>query len=261
MIHRLQGSRRGSPGITISPDGLLLAASDELDNKVTLWNIYTGQELTKYLGHGKSVFQVAFAPDSRTIVSASADGTLIFWKVPEIEAVGKPTAPPKLAQFWDTLKGDDAKPAYQAIWDLRQTGDQAVDFIKTHVKPVVKVEAEKVQKQVADLDDPAFDTRKKAAAELNQLGELAEPALRKALEGEPSAEVRKQAQSLLAKLRFPAYQGETLRALRAVQVLERIGTPKAREVLGELAKGAEGAKLSRDAKAALERLNRRAAGK
>lgn len=261
FVREFVGTRGYSDGIALSPDGYLLAASDERDNKVTLWNLYTGKELVQYEGHTKSVYEVAFSPDSRTLVSASKDCTLIFWKVPEVEASGKPIEPVKLAQLWDTLLGDDAKAAYQAIWDLRQTGDQATGLIKTHVKPVAKVEPEKVQKLVADLDDPAFETRKRAATELTELGQLAEPALRKALEGEPSAEVRKQAQGLLSKLRFPIYQGETLRALRAVQVLERIGTPKAREVLGELAQGADGANLTRDAKAALDRLNRRAAGK
>jgi len=145
------------------------------------------------------------------------------------------------------------------MWELMQGGDDAVAFIKERIRPIPEVTAETVQKLVADLDDPVFATRKKAAEDLSKLGERAEPALRKALEGEPSTEMRKQIKAILSKARFPIYSGEPLRALRSVQVLERIGTPKAREVLEELAKGASGAKLTRDAKAAVERLNRRAA--
>jgi len=44
--------------------------------------------------------------------------------------------------------------------------------------------------------------------------------------------------------------------VRAVEVLESLGTPKAREVLQTLAKGAAEARLTREAKAALERGNR-----
>jgi hypothetical protein len=39
--------------------------------------------------------------------------------------------------------------------------------------------------------------------------------------------------------------------------LEQIGTAKARQLLENLAQGAEGARLTRDAKAALERLFKR----
>ena len=46
------------------------------------------------------------------------------------------------------------------------------------------------------------------------------------------------------------------RQLRAVELLERIATPAARDVLSELAKGAAEAPLTREAAAALERLRR-----
>ena len=47
-----------------------------------------------------------------------------------------------------------------------------------------------------------------------------------------------------------------MRRLRCIEVLEHIGSEDARRLLGELSKGAEGAKLTRDAKAALDRLSR-----
>jgi hypothetical protein len=49
-----------------------------------------------------------------------------------------------------------------------------------------------------------------------------------------------------------------LRSLRAVEVLEHIATPEARDVLRTLAQGASEVRLTREAKAALERLERRA---
>ena len=47
---------------------------------------------------------------------------------------------------------------------------------------------------------------------------------------------------------------ETLRRLRAIAVLEKLGTPEARRVLERLASGFEGARETRDARAALRRL-------
>ena len=49
---------------------------------------------------------------------------------------------------------------------------------------------------------------------------------------------------------------DALRQLRAIMVLERIGNQEAREALTILAKGAGDARLTREAKAALERARR-----
>ena len=53
--------------------------------------------------------------------------------------------------------------------------------------------------------------------------------------------------------RLPA---ETLQAIRAVEVLEQIGSKEARATLAKLAGGAADARLTREARGALERLNR-----
>jgi hypothetical protein len=52
----------------------------------------------------------------------------------------------------------------------------------------------------------------------------------------------------------PIAKGETLRRLRGVAVLEKIGTPAARRVLERLASGFERARETTDAKASLLRL-------
>ena len=51
----------------------------------------------------------------------------------------------------------------------------------------------------------------------------------------------------------PIAAGETLRGLRAIAVLEKIATPQARVLLERLASGLEGARETRDARAALRR--------
>jgi hypothetical protein len=52
-----------------------------------------------------------------------------------------------------------------------------------------------------------------------------------------------------------------LHALRALEVLEHVGTPEARRVLEALGHGAPGARLTEEAKAATERLAKRPASK
>ena len=99
----------------------------------------------------------------------------------------------------------------------------------------------------------AFSIREQAVKEIGELGDLAEPSLRKVLESKPSFETGKRIENLLATpavLRSP----ETLRRLRAVQVLELIGSVEAKEVLRKLAAGPASVRESQDAREALARL-------
>jgi hypothetical protein len=86
------------------------------------------------------------------------------------------------------------------------------------------------------------------------LGRAAEEALKEATKSS-SLEVQRRAEDLLRKLKggteVPPYR---LRAQRAVEVLERIGTPEAKELLRGLLKLNFGAPLSAAIKASLERL-------
>jgi hypothetical protein len=82
------------------------------------------------------------------------------------------------------------------------------------------------------------------------------PALRKASES-ASLEVRKRVQRLLDRLDRPVVTGPGARPVRAVELLERIGTAKARKLLAELAGGAMQARLTQEAQGALKRLRER----
>jgi hypothetical protein len=114
---------------------------------------------------------------------------------------------------------------------------------------------------VADLDNERFETRSQATEQLEKLRELAEPILRDALRGKPPLERRRRIERLLEKV---ATARETpppdrLRMLRALEALERIGTPEARHLLQQLAQGAPEAWLTQEAKASQCRLARRTA--
>src|SRR5262249_5404273 len=106
---------------------------------------------------------------------------------------------------------------------------------------------------LADLDSTDYPRRQAASRRLATLADPAGPALRAALKADPSPEKRRRIEEALATL-TGVPPANVLRDLRGVEVLERIGTPEARQLLGELARGAPGARLTREAKAALERL-------
>ena len=65
---------------------------------------------------------------------------------------------------------------------------------------------------------------------------------------------------LLARLERQGPSSETFRSIRAIETLERIGTPGAVAVLRRLARGAKGALLTEEALAALTRCGAVASG-
>jgi hypothetical protein len=124
---------------------------------------------------------------------------------------------------------------------------------------VPAAEKRQIDQLIADLDSPVFDVRRKATAAMTRLDWSAEPVLRQVLARKPSLEVRRRVEALLARLEAPITSPESLRALRAVAVLEYIGNPAARQVLQTLAGGAAEARLTQEARASLDRLARRPA--
>jgi hypothetical protein len=111
---------------------------------------------------------------------------------------------------------------------------------------------------IEQLEDDSFELRKKAAAELEKLGESAAPALRRKLTEQPSPEAQRQIERLLNMLDDKERKEQVDRALA---VLEYLGTPEAQDLLKSLASGNAESTITRNAKQCLERLSKRAATK
>jgi hypothetical protein len=119
--------------------------------------------------------------------------------------------------------------------------------------------AQRVAQLFLDLNSDDFERREKATNELDALKETAEPALRRALESSPDAEVRQRAEALLKKLEGEPRTRERVRLSRSLEVLERIGGTASKRLLKSLSEGATDAWLSEEATASLERMARRSA--
>src|SRR5262249_53558114 len=152
---------------------------------------------------------------------------------------------------------NDASAAARAIWKLAGGPEQSVPFLLKSLQSVAPIPPERLVRLVADLDNKTFAARDAATKELARLRRVAPPALRAALEKAPSAESGRRIKQLLARLEKIDASGDTLRQGRAIEVLEHIATPKARQLLQTIAEGAPEAGLTREAKAALERLGDR----
>ena len=142
--------------------------------------------------------------------------------------------------------------------DLAAAPDPAVALSRRELKPAPAAPTDaELDCAFADLDNDDFATREKASRRLAEWGEPAAPGVRKRLDKAESEEVRRRAQEFLDRFDPETLKPDRLRQLRAVELLEGIATPAAREVLSGLAKGAAEAPLSREAAAALERLKGR----
>jgi hypothetical protein len=92
---------------------------------------------------------------------------------------------------------------------------------------------------------------------LETLGKLAEPVLRKALAAQATLETRQRVEHLLTEVDGAVTLPTLLQAIRAIEVLEHIGTPNAKEILQTVTTGVPEARLTQEAKASLERLAKR----
>jgi RNA polymerase sigma factor (sigma-70 family) len=242
--------------VAFSPSGRVFAASVRsgrlLDNGerhetsvIHLWEVLSGQEIRRIEVVQGSVWALAIATDGRTLASGGSDSTILLW---DLTGGLKSEPPGELATLWTALAGDAAA-ADRALWMLVRSPKQSVPFLADRLRPVPPADAKVVAGLVSDLGSDTFAVRKAAARKLAEMGEAAEPALRKALEGNPPLEVRQQVEVLLSK------RGqETLRQLRAIETLEHIGTAEARKVLDGLAQTAPNPSVAQAARAAAKRL-------
>ena len=173
-------------------------------------------------------------------------------------APARPLAAHEFEHLWAGLGDSEPAKAHESIEALSAPG--AVAYLKDRLRPGATATEDRAARLIAALDSPRFRVREAALRDLKALGGAAGPALAEALANGPSLEVRRRIETLLGEVRAPASlvpPGDPLRAYRAVLVLERIGSREARDVLASLARGPSASLLTRQAKAALDRLSRR----
>jgi WD40 repeat protein len=244
---------------TISPDHRLVALGRPQTNTIEIFEVASGSKRGELQGHIAPVVDLCFSPDGRQLATSSLDTTILLWDMLRpLDPVGLPPtlSAGQLAECWESLQNRDAAKADTAIWRLVRGSQDALPFLKEHLRPVAAVDSGRVRHLLADLDEDDFKQRTRAEAELASLGQRALGELESALGEQNSLHKQRRLEFLIHKAledARPFASPESIRQERALEVLEKIGSNEARALLRALAGGTPRSRLTTSAQEVLAR--------
>jgi len=182
--------------------------------------------------------QCAFLPGRDRLLAWNDDPTLAVWNTgPDGSAAAR-----SLDELWKDLSESPPPEAFAALGAMSARGADAVALLKEKLKS--PGDTKEIEKLIGE-----------ASETLVAWGGEAEAPLAKAVESEKDAEKKEKLKKILDDLLVPLVKSPaTLRRLRAIEVLERIGSPEALEVLKSLAESAPSARERYEAAASVKRL-------
>src|SRR5262249_52569769 len=240
---------------------LLLTAAE--DKVVGLWDVRTGKSLHRAEGHQSEATCLALSADGGIAATGSADSTALVWDSAAWLRRGPPLIPETLTEeqlqgLWQDLAGADAGKGYEGVWRLAASPKETVAFLGKHLRPAGTLgDAPRLERLLAQLDDRRFAVRGRAMHDLEGIAPPVEPTLRQTPAEKASLEAKRRLEEILERMGAWVPSPEELQGVRAVEALERIGTPAARQILEKVATGATEVGVTQEAKAALRRLGQR----
>jgi hypothetical protein len=132
-----------------------------------------------------------------------------------------------------------------------------VTLLKAKLRPALGPDDAKLDRLVKDLDSEQFEVREKASAELDRFGESVVAGVRHRLTAAVSPEIRRRLELFLEKQDIGKATPQRLRRWRALELLKQFASDDAKALLRQLAQGSSAAPQTREARAALARLEQR----
>ena len=243
----------------LSPDGRYLATGGVVghfeggghDPRILIWDLASGREVAELVGHAESTNGLSFSPDGRLLASgggaweSSNDATVRVWDLATSREIGRFTghrgAVNAVAFTHDARTIVSGGNATALVWDVADLKDELAQ------KPPFDGDSlPAAWDALAGNDAKAAYRAGWALSNRSAVGFLLDhlqPASAPDPKGVPAAS-------------GPIAPPETLRTLRAIAALERVGTPEARTGIERMSHGNAGAIETREAASSLERLNR-----
>jgi WD40 repeat protein len=75
--------------IAFKPGANVVAAASYLDGTIRLWNVATNEQIGTLASSAKSLDEVAFSRDGKTVAAAGEDGTVYLWRPPARKPFGR----------------------------------------------------------------------------------------------------------------------------------------------------------------------------
>jgi WD40 repeat protein len=246
LIHQFIGHESRVAPVAFSPDGMSLA-SGSYDKTVRIWEIATGKERQCFLGHKRRVTCLAYSPDGRTIASASDDNTIRLWDI----VTGKE------CRRFEGHRGDVTCLAFAPDGQILVSGSEDTTALVWDLSRPQNLKRGEDSLSTKELEgfwrDLATQDAAKASRALGRM--ITAPRstvsfLKSHLHPIETPD-REKVEQVIA-------DPERLRFRRALEALENIGTPEARDVLALLAHGTPPSHSNQEARASLDRLAKRA---
>ena len=129
-----------------SPDGKLMASGNQM-GQIRLQHVSLPEKVVVISSHGKHITALAFSPDSTTLVSGGADGTIEYWDVGGFDSSDSlaPTKRPGTDKNDESISDDDT---FQLVFsNLRPTR-----ALKAHVDSITSISYSPNGAEIASTD-------------------------------------------------------------------------------------------------------------
>ncbi|MBA4065811.1 MAG: hypothetical protein C0501_19250 [Isosphaera sp.] len=242
--------------LALSATGRQYAFADEFDRgRIYVYEAASGELRRDFSGHRGEVRVLGFTPDGTKLLTAGADHTVLVWDVrPRSLPLPDPVKrEASAAKLWARMCAGQADASYLAMARLAAEPDAAVKTARLRMRPASAPTAAALDRLLRQLGDPDFRAREAAEAALDGHGEPAAELVKGRLAKLESAEARRRAEGFVTRWVGGGRDAVRLADARAVELLEALGTPAAKEFLKELAAGDPAAWRTQEAKRAVER--------